>query len=267
MHHGSYIIIFNISLVIKEAKMFSIESLRKNPLFFSFSATGATVATIVGLYKGAQEVFKFQPPPLSLLHHAVYLTIILFLSILAYVYQSQEESGPLGKSFKYDKNGVLWHGTEKAIAFRVVTFLGILEQIAQNIPNSSIKEAFLTSGRIAGNDFGQQFGNQIYPAELRKDSVPFDQLSKPQRLALWSEYDSSTGWGLLSAYEKVASVDIVVKHPTLFKGSGGEHFSYLLAGYCETVVNAITNDIGGSYVFSGTIDTKGKTISFSLRQT
>jgi hypothetical protein len=210
-----------------------------------------------------KEVFQLPTPPLTLLYHAAYIVIILFLSLLAVEYRSKRQSGPLGKSFEYDKEGVLWHGGEKAIAFRVVTFLALLERIGAQAVTSS-DDAFLDAGRSAGQDFGQQFGAQIYPAELQKGGTPFRELSRSQRLKLWAEYDSSTGWGLLEAHEKPRSADIVVKHSTLFKGVGGKYFAYFLVGYCETVVNAITSDFGAPLKFQGQVQLRDRSIEFTL---
>ena len=244
----------------------SVERLRQSPWLYSIAATGSIVGAIGGGFSAIREAFQLPCPPLWLMYHVAYLISILFLAFLANEYRRRKtNSGALGKSFEYDKDGVLWHGTEKAIAFRVVTFLSFLEHISKAMPTSTAKEAFLKVGRIGGIDFAQQFGTQIYPAELRKGGLPFDQLTRPQRLALWSEYDSSTGWGLLSAHEKGTSVDIVVKHATLFRGDGGLCFAYMLAGYCETVLNAITSDLSSSYLFSGEIETQGKTITFALK--
>lgn len=228
--------------------------------------TGTIVGAVLGTYVTLKEFFGLETPPHILLVHVLYCVCLLFLAILAGQYRStRSRIGALGKTFEYDKEGVLWHGSEKAIAFRVITFLALLEKVgdAQETQNPRL---FVQAGRVAGRDFATQFGSQIYPAELRGSGLSFDQLSIAQRLALWSEYDSSTGWGLLSAHQKPGAIEIIVKHPTLFHGRGGVLFAHYLAGYCETVVNEITDsfDFGYHYRFSNDITMRGRMASFSL---
>ena len=244
--------------------MLVVERLKRTPILYSLVTTGSVIGAVGGIYTVTKELFQLPTPPLALLYHVAYIVVILFLSLLSIEYRSKRKTGPLGKSFEYDKDGVLWHGGEKAIAFRVVTFLALLERIGTHDGASAMDSKFLDAGRSAGQDFGQQFGTQIYPAELQKGGTPFRELSRASRLKLWAEYDSSTGWGLLEAHEKPKSADIVVKHSTLFKGVGGRYFAYFLAGYCETVVNAITSDFGSPLKLQDQVQVRDRSIEFAL---
>lgn len=244
--------------------MLYVEQLKRKTVLYALLTTGSITGAFGVIYTVIKDVFKLPAPPLSLLYHVGYLVIIIFLILLAIEYRSKRQSGPLGKSFEYDKEGVLWHGGEKAIAFRVITFLSLLEKIVPQDLMSSDANLFLNAGRSVGLDFGQQFGTQIYPAELQKGGVPFRDLSRSQRIKLWAEYDSSTGWGLVKAYEKPRAADIVVKHSTLFNGAGGEHFAHFLVGYCETVINEMTSDFGSPLKFVGPIEINKRSIEFTL---
>jgi hypothetical protein len=238
---------------------------RRAPVVAAVVTTGTVFGALGGIYLAIKEIFGLAAPPNYLFIHVLYWVLLLFFISLAAQYRStRSRVGALGKVFEYDKEGVLWHGSEKAIAFRVVTFLSLLENLDDGKEVEKAQTSFLHAGRRAGRDFAVQFGSQIYPAELRRGGPSFDQLSKSQRLALWSEYDSSTGWGLLSAQEKPSSVEITVRHPTLFYGRGGVLFTYYLAGYCETVVNEITDSFGSGYHVSNNIARHGKIVSFLL---
>lgn len=244
--------------------MLAVERLRRTPVLYALVSTGSIVGAVGGIYSVTKDIFQLPTPSLALLYHAAYLVVILFLSVLAFEYRSKRQTGPLGKSFEYDRDGVLWHGGEKAIAFRVVTFLALLERVGQSDSEKPLENIFFDAGRASGSDFGQQFGTHIYPSELQKGGTPFRELSRSNRLKLWAEYDSSTGWGLLEAHEKPKSADIVVKHSTLFKGNGGRYFAYFLAGYCETVINAITSDFGAPLKLSDPVKIYDRSIEFTL---
>jgi hypothetical protein len=242
-----------------------LKSARRAPMIGAAVTTGSIFGTVVGIYLAIKEMFGLPAPPQYLFAHVLYWVFLLFLALLAAQYRSMKSRiGALGKTFEYDKEGVLWHGTEKAIAFRVITFLKLLEQFGDSKEIQNVDSLFVQAGRIGARDFAVQFGSQIYPTELRRSGPSFEQLSRAQRLALWSEYDSSTGWGLLSAHETSKSIEITVKHPTLFYGRGGVLFAHYLAGYCETVVNEITDSFGSDYHFSNNIARQGKTASFLL---
>ena len=189
---------------------------------------------------------------------------IVFISFLARNYLSKIEEC---LKFTYDGNGVLWHGNECNIALRDITFLKLLKDITAKIVDEKEKEnLFLEAGRDMGRGFGRQFKRQIYPKELIKNNIPFSQLSKAERLRSWIKYDSSTGWGLISEMEIGKKLCITAKHPTLFdEETGGKCFSYIMAGYAESLVNEILSDIGMEYELSGNIETDdNETISFYL---
>jgi hypothetical protein len=240
------------------------QKLSRLPVVAAIAKSAAIVAGVSGAYMGLKDMFDLPTPPRSLLFHVAYWTG-LNLSFLVFHYRSSRSAtGALGKTFEYDKDGVLWHGTEKAIAFRVTTFLHLLQEVGDKLSEQDARQVLLQAGRVAARDFAEQFGTQIYPAELRHGGPAFHHLSRPERLALWSEYDSSTGWGLLAAFEKPGAIDVLVKHPTLFRGLGGSLFAHYLAGYSETVVNSILGDFGATFRFAGKIVMHERTISFSL---
>ena len=244
--------------------------LSKQPEFPSWGAIIATAIIAIPIHhivniSGVQKILA--EVPLLLDYFEPVSIILLFIFFLSRNYLSKiKECNSLIK-FTYDGNGVLWHGNECNIALRDVTFLKLLNDISKEIPDEKDKKKiFLNAGCDMGRGFGRQFKSQIYPKEIMKKDIPFNQLPKNERLRLWAEYDSSTGWGLISEIDIGRSLYVTAKHPTLFDAeTGGECFSYIMAGYAESFVNEIISDIGIHYKFSGDIEIDdNEKISFHL---
>ncbi len=234
------------------------KQLYRNPYLYSLAATFVIVGMIKGGYEAVSFMFLVPKPPIW--PHAGYLICILFLLILAKRYESQN-------AFIYDEHGVLWHGNESNISLRVATFSEMLKSIAENImlTDDDKKYVFTNIGRNLGHNFGQQFKKQIYRRELINSDIPFEDLDKNERLVRWTKYDSATGWGLIEATDFKESLFIVAKHPTLFEGDGGKWFSYIMAGYSESVVNEMTSEFHMRYQFSDQIKIDPDAISFPLK--
>ena len=238
--------------------------LQKNPYMFSLVTTATIVSAVGTVYLVIKELYDLPILSFSTIYYVILVIFIFYFIFLAMGYRNLNKVGPLGKDFKYGDDGVLWHGSEKAIAFRVKTFLGLLEQVGDQLLETDRNKHFTNSGRESGRDFASQLGTQIYPTELKQDGPAFGELTLKARLELWSEYDSSTGWGMFEVQEKAKSLSIVIKHPKLFDGNGGKHFAYYLAGYSETVANAITKDFGCNWIFDNDLEIHDGVVEISL---
>jgi len=155
-----------------------------------------------------------------------------------------------GQSFRYDNRGTLYNGQEPNIAFRVETFKRILEGIGGVTESALLTDALIDTGRKAGEDFAENL-KSIYASELaqQKGNVAWDDLPLERKLNQWAEYDSSTGWGMLSCkLMKDLKVKVSITHlQGLFKGPGGLMFGNILGGYCETVISRIVTEHGGKF--------------------
>jgi hypothetical protein len=124
----------------------------------------------------------------------------------------------------------------------------MLKDTTKNLQDKNRRiEVLLKTGQRCGKKFGKHFRTQMYPTDaiLKKISSlkNFSDLTETERLTLWSDYDSDTGWGKISVSLKGRNLIIKAIHPNLFSGEGGECFSYLMAGYSESVVNEIMSDL------------------------
>jgi len=244
------------------------------PIIGSIYATGTSVAFLGTLYTSISKISPNLFPPLSFslelaLGFLCFVLVVLLVFLIRNLLAQAGERVPQCQ-FRY-KDGVLLNGNEPNIALRIVTFHEMLESMAEAIASNETgkQSAFLKNGRNAGRRFGKDFKQNIYSL-LNKANKPFDQLTEAEILKQWTDYDSATGWGKISAEKKGIDWCITAKHLALFAEDreGGKWFSYIMAGYAESVVNEILaecNDL--EYEFSGRITMKGKKglISFFLK--
>lgn len=182
----------------------------------------------------------------------------------------------LEQSFNYDKRGTLYNGREPNIAFRIATFKGMLEGIADVVGVDQLEEALTETGRRAAVDFSKSI-SAIYSGDVASKRVGYSwsELSLEAKLDAWAEYDSATGWGILTCDSSGESVRVVINHlKGLFEGPGGLMFGHFLAGYAETVISQIVCehrvgkycDCGGVQLTSTTqLDRYSVELSYSLK--
>jgi hypothetical protein len=239
------------------------------PILGSLYATGAVVSFLLSLYIPFIKIFPNFSLSLSLALGFLCVVLVVLLAFLIRNYQAVERTTQC--QFRY-VNGVLLNGNQPNIALRIVTFHEMLENIAEAVTLNEINKqlVFLKNGRNAGSRFGKDFKENIYP-HITKNNKPFEQLSETEILKQWTDYDSATGWGLISAKKEGLNLCITAKHLALFaqERDGGKWFSAIMAGYAESVVNEILAEYNVEYVFSGEINTDSRkgTISFLLKPT
>jgi hypothetical protein len=142
------------------------------------------------------------------------------------------------------QTGVLYHGKEANISFRIETFLGILEGLEKGIGPVKLQEYLQDAGLIASLDFATGLP-EIYDSQVRPktQSAPWALLSLDDKLAEWADYDSGTGWGSIKAQLSNGKAKVLIRHNKgLFSGASGNHFVHFLAGYCETVLTRIIDE-------------------------
>lgn len=176
----------------------------------------------------------------------VLIGCIVVYFLLAAVYSGdrlrfEKKLRSLEQSFRYDKRGTLFNGSEPNIAFRIITFLRILDGVASKVGASELRPILEDAGRNASGDFANQFGS-IYDNNIapQPGKQRWDKLTLQGKVFEWTEYDSATGWGVLTSKIRDERIAVTVNHLNgLFQGEGGSQFAHFLAGYCETVLATI----------------------------
>lgn len=168
---------------------------------------------------------------------AVYLLLVAVLFNAKLITERQLRAAEDG--FRYDNRGTLFHGTQSAIAFRVVTFRGMLEGLAASQDPVTARNALFHTGLRASQDFAQRLP-ELYDTQVHrlKGGSRWVDLSFPEKLAKWSDYDSATGWGIIAARVDQAEITIKVTHYNALFGQPAL-FAWFLAGYCCTVIQSI----------------------------
>ena len=163
---------------------------------------------------------------------------------LAFFYNSANTNGAI-----LSKDGILLFDREQHIAINVATLKSILSTLAREAPKGRANDLLYKAGWLAGQRFGEGF-EEIYITQIEPHGAKkWSQLNDNDKLDAWERYDATVGWGQINAhkYESNAIVDVVFRHPTLYSGTGGELFSWLLAGYSQQVAGAL---IGRELQFS-----------------
>lgn len=168
---------------------------------------------------------------------AVYLLLVAVLFNAKLITERQLRAAEDG--FRYDNRGTLFHGTQPAIAFRVVTFRGMLEGLASPLEPSHARNALFHTGMRASVDFAQRLPD-LYDLNVHrlKGGNRWVDLSFPEKLYKWTDYDSATGWGIIAARVDGNQIVITVTHYNDLFGQPSL-FSWFLAGYCNTVIQTI----------------------------
>jgi|WetSurMetagenome_2_1015567.scaffolds.fasta_scaffold16317_3 hypothetical protein len=203
---------------------------------------------------GLKTLDKYSIPEVaSRIHEADAQVILLSLLIsmyflLASVFyyeklQSERKLRRQEESFRYDKRGTLFNGSEPNIAFRVATFKGILIGLAETFGGTNTKSALLEAGQQAATDFAAKLPN-IYDTDIQRLSggKKWYESSFEEQLQCWADYDSATGWGIMinrwDKKNKTVGITILHQHK-LVDDEGGALFAHFLAGYCRTVLASI----------------------------
>lgn len=178
------------------------------------------------------------------------------------------------QGFRYDNRGTLYNVHEENIAFRIATFKGILDGIAGEIGSAKLKEVLRDTGRNAARNFAENLPD-IYNKDVarRKNNRAWDELLFEEKIQRWTDYDSATGWGILTAKVERSGVRVSVTHlEGLFSDASGTMFGNFLGGYCEVVVTAIARgQTTGRFKECDSaelmdVDTKGeRTVEISLQ--
>lgn len=191
-------------------------------------------------------------------------TFIYLLLVAAYANERLRKERQLRQvesGFHYDSRGTLWNGDEPNIAFRIATFKGILKGLNLSLETTNLKQPMIEAGEDAATDFGNNFPD-IYHSDIRskKGGSPWDELSLGQKLHEWAEYDSSTGWGILTTNVSDNKIMIEIVHfNRLYEGEGGQIYGHFITGYCKTVAsNIIEGHNTGKFTNSkGVVISKG----------
>jgi hypothetical protein len=146
-------------------------------------------------------------------------------------------------SFRYDKRGTLYNGSEPNIAFRITTFKAMLDGLAHGLGKDTLRDVLIKVGEKAASDFASKV-DTIYDKNVFEHggASNWAHLSCEQKVDAWTEYDSATGWGIVTAVLPRGEdmVTVTVTHlKGLFAGPEGLDFAWFLAGYCETVLTKI----------------------------
>jgi hypothetical protein len=213
----------------------------QHPIIGAIIATiefvGVVIASCFVLIQiGALEKFE---PSISIGLSIVSFALIMFSLFIIRNFQSTNPEIP----FKYDHNGVLWHGNQPNIALRVKTFLEMLRGIIESEPDEKKQaEVLINTGKKMGERFGQEFINVTYPTEINKGGV-FNSLKIEEKLKHWTIYDSSTGWGKIESEIKDGlnppNLSIKASHLDLYRIGEGDYFSHIMAGYIEALIKNI----------------------------
>lgn len=169
------------------------------------------------------------------------LLIIVWLAATVLIFFHEHGKPAFRSGTILSENGILLFDREQHIAFSVQTLKSLLLRLSQEAPEGRAEELLFLSGLSAGKRFGSHF-SEIYKEQFEQENYkPWESLNDNGKLDAWEAYDTTGGWGKISAYKSVSnkSVEVTFRHPTLFDGEGGAIFSWLLAGYCQEVIAEI----------------------------
>jgi hypothetical protein len=127
-------------------------------------------------------------------------------------------------AFRYDKRGTLYNGTEPNIAFRIVTLDNVLSQLGNQIGFEQMTKTLQSAGEEAARDFANHF-EEIYNKNIHQNRRwrPFNELDFKEKIFEWLEYDSQTGWGILTGRPDNKKLVIKIMHlEKLYEGAGGQ---------------------------------------------
>jgi hypothetical protein len=214
------------------------------------------------------------------------LVIIIYLILVIGAFRSlllnEKRIRGLEEAFRYDKRGTLYNGSEPNIAFRIGTFKAMLKGLAEKLPPPQLQRELGEVGRKTALDFSAKL-EEIYngtPHIGAPLGAPrWTDLSCEAKIDAWTEYDSATGWGIVTAVAPRGTdkVTVSITHlKGLFEGPEGINFAYFLAGYCETVLTKILEAHNGGpapgrfrsfdrALLTDTVSKSPETVEFSYR--
>ena len=183
--------------------------------------------------------------------YTVFSLAVIYLFSAAMLFYAQVKTERrlklLDRRFRYDNRGTLFNGTEPNISFRIQTFQGILRSLRGDISVENFHQSLEGSGRTAAEDFSKKLP-EIYDNDVFsfRGGRKWAELSFKEKLDQWAEYNSYTGWGIVTpqledhpaAGEPVQIIVIFTHYHTLFSEQD-DSFCYFLTGYCETIISEI----------------------------
>jgi hypothetical protein len=213
------------------------------PWITSATFVSAVIVGFLVLYKLLPDSLQFVSTNAATV---LWMVAVLYLLQVAGAYrfllQSEKKLRQREDAFRYDRRGTLYNGSEPNIAFRIATFKALLEGLADKVGQTQLQIALTDVGQKAASDFAAKL-ETIYDRNVSTGmgAPHWDELSCEQKIDAWTEYDSATGWGIVTAaVPKTDHVTVTVTHLRgLFAGPEGLHFAWFLAGYCETVLTKI----------------------------
>ncbi len=234
---------------LMEVKNFFTETWVEAPWIRAAGIIGSTIAGLVFLNSALPDEIAINFESLnSDIYQLILISIVVLYFFLVSIFAGdrlrfEKKLRSLEQSFKYDNRGTLYNGNEPNIAFRIATFNGMLEGILEVIETDKLSDVLKNIGSTASTDFAKSL-KDIYNSDIatKKAKLDWSELSLSEKLDQWAEYDSSTGWGILSCKVKNDSVKIVINHlQGLFDGNGGLMFGYFLGGYAEKIISHLIN--------------------------
>jgi hypothetical protein len=69
---------------------------------------------------------------------------------------SEKKLRQLDISFRYDKRGTLYNGSEPNIAFRITTFKAMLDGLAHGLGKDTLRDVLIKVGEKAASDFASK---------------------------------------------------------------------------------------------------------------
>ncbi len=168
---------------------------------------------------------------------AVYLLLVAVLFNAKLITERRLRAAEDG--FRYDNRGTLFHGTQPAIAFRVITFRGMIEGLAAPLDPTAARHALFQTGTRASLDFARKLPT-LYDENVHRlrGGNRWIDLSFQEKLVKWADYDSATGWEIIAAQVDGNRATITVTHYNELFGQPSL-FCWFLAGYCNTVIQTI----------------------------
>jgi hypothetical protein len=239
-------------------------------------AGGLCAAIVAGVFILLNAVPPQYTPYLHNQHFQFLFTVVLFVGYFFIValllheqLQTERKLRMAEAAFSYNNRGTLFNGTEPNIAFRIVTFNNVLSEIGNHMGPDKMPQALKSAGEKAASDFAARLGD-IYENNIQqpRGGRHWDDLSFNAAIVAWLDYDSSTGWGILTGRIDNKTLRITVHHyQKLYDGTGGQYFGYFLAGYCQTVVTSILNRPSQGYKGCTTAVIRDSDIKFESGET
>jgi hypothetical protein len=227
-----------------------------------FNIVAATIVSSFGFGMSVLQLYDISvsnfgvapltnPTPVSLLILAVTLFVFTFFFLLAIVGIWQLRSFSSRAGLFVEADGALKRGSETELSLRVATFRSIIESLSVETSREALNHRFFDVGKQAGRSFAGRI-EQIHDA-LERTGLAWKDMGDGRRLTWWAEYDRSSGLGLISTVARANQILVEIKHEELFGSAdgrtrAGEAIAYLLAGYCETVINGILGRARVSFV-------------------